>query len=79
MNKILNRINTETYNVRNKISLGMTSNEVIQLMGLPNSTSNCAEGLFYNYGKVWVVFKEKIAYTLLDHSSYRGPCYISSY
>jgi hypothetical protein len=79
LDKILNRINTQTSSVMRKVYIGMTPNEVKQLMGQPNATSDCAEGLFYNYGRVWVVFKDNITYKLLNHTEYKGPCYIGSY
>ena len=79
LDKILNRINTQTNNVQRVVYQGMTPSEVRQVMGNPNSTDSCLEIQYFNYGKYWVVFKSGVVYKLTSINQYKGACHPDSY
>lgn len=79
LDRILNRINSETNDVQRLVYQGMTYGDVKKVMGSPNSTESCLERTYYNYGRKWVVFKSGIVYTLKDVNDYKGACHPDSY
>ena len=79
LDKILNRINTQTNKVERVVYQGMTPSEVKQIMGTPNTTDSCLKIKYFNYGKYWVVFKSGIVYRLTSINNYKGACHPNSY
>jgi len=54
------------------IELGMTINEVIDLIGKPRAQSSAGNVIGYNYGNAWIVFQHGIVNCIVkcDHYSY---------
>lgn len=50
----------------------MTPDEVIRVCGQPRSTSEFMNTLSYNYGNVWLIFKDNILCKGISHNNYKG-------
>ena len=53
---------------------GMSYKDMIQVVGAPAQRAGCAEKVFYNYGNVWVYFKDGKLVGYLGMDDWKGPC-----
>jgi hypothetical protein len=77
--KIQSKISTITADIMKYTDKGMTRKEVISLVGNPRSTG--CNGNAYNYGYVWVVFRNEIAACFIYYDCFgtKGRCNCSYY
>ncbi len=70
--RIENIIQKTTNTAISNARIGMTPDEVIQVCGQPRSTSEFMNTLSYNYGNVWLIFKDNILCKGISHNNYKG-------
>ena len=78
LQKIKYEISTKTQLATDKIEIGMIPNEVISLIGEPRSKDECSNHVYYNYGKVWVIFESGVVSCLI-RAEYFYKCAGRSY
>lgn len=61
----------------NSLVTGMTYNDVKRIAGTPRSITDCSNTTYYNYGRVWVIFRDGITTGWVHTADWSGPC--SSY
>jgi len=67
-------ISQKTTTARDKISVGMTIDEVIDVAGQPRATMACERPDFLNYGEVWVMLRNGIVTGMVSIDDWKGPC-----
>jgi hypothetical protein len=78
LEKIKFEIKTKTKLAVDNVELGMTPNEVIKVSGKYRAKDDCSDLLYYNYGKVWVMFRSNIVVSVFEAKYYKGACFASS-
>lgn len=58
-----------------QIESGMTTRDVITILGKPRAVGKCSSSLFYNYGKLWIYFEDHVATGYIEVKDYSGPCF----
>jgi len=74
LEKIIYFITSKTRLAQEKISAGMTIDEVIDVAGQPRATMTCDRPDFLNYGRVWVMLRNGVVIDLVPIEDWRGPC-----
>jgi chromosome segregation ATPase len=74
LQRIENKIRNLTISVTDKIRTGMTKREVVDLMGEPRGSDECANYYAYNYGRVWVLFRNNIVQHAVYNRHFEGSC-----
>ncbi len=75
LEKIIYFITSKTRLAQEKISAGMTIDEVIDVAGQPRATMTCERPDFLNYGRVWVMLRNGVVTDLVPIEDWRGPCF----
>ncbi|MFO7559955.1 MAG: hypothetical protein R6X10_14060 [Desulfobacterales bacterium] len=68
-------ITSKTKLVSDKITTGMTIDEVISFAGQPRSTATCEKPDFLNYGNIWIWINNGIVIGKIPVEKWSGPCY----
>lgn len=79
LNKIRTTITKRSNNAYNNLVTGMTKRDVTKIAGKPRSTSHCASTEYYNYGRVWVVFRDGVTTGWIHNDKWGEPCSMSVY
>jgi hypothetical protein len=74
LEKIKYFISSKTKSAKDKISVGMTIDEVIDVAGQPRATMACERPDFLNYGEVWVMLRNGIVTGMVSINDWKGPC-----
>ena len=78
-NAILKRINNLSDNATKYVKIGMTIDDVEIVLGKAQRTDRCADTLYYNYGKYWIVFNSGIVTCLKKPGTYGNCCSCNRY
>lgn len=76
---ILKRINNLSDNATKYVKVGMTIDDVEIVLGKPQRTDRCADVLYYNYGKYWIIFNSGVVTCLKKTEAYKRCCNCNSY
>lgn len=74
LERIKNTINSKAQEVAEKIEIGMSTDDVIKLVGQPRKKDDCLSVLTYNYGKSWIIFKSGIVTRIVPADEFSGVC-----
>ena len=69
---ILSIMKAKSKSVRRYISKGMTSEEVLSLIGKPRSKVGCCGRECWNYGDVWIRFNDNLVDCAIASHSYEN-------
>ncbi|MFH2065982.1 MAG: hypothetical protein ABIK15_12350 [Pseudomonadota bacterium] len=62
-----------------KITTGMTIDEVITIAGQPRASATCEKPDFLNYGNIWIWLNNGIVIGKIPMEKWSGPCYRYSF
>ena len=74
LSRIRNTITKTTNKAYNNLVTGMTQQDVLKIAGKPRSTSDCSNRDYYNYGRVWVIFRDGVTTGWVHSGNWEGPC-----
>lgn len=74
LEKIKYFITSKTRLAEEKIAVGMTIDEVIDVAGQPRATMACERPDFLNYGRIWVMLRNGVVTNLVPVEDWQGPC-----
>ncbi|MDD2367640.1 MAG: hypothetical protein PHN84_15940 [Desulfuromonadaceae bacterium] len=74
LEQIKNTINSKAQEVADNIEIGMSTEDVIKLVGQPRKNDKCLSKLYYNYGKSWIIFESGIVRCIVPSDQFRGKC-----
>ena len=74
LEQIKNTINSKAQEVAVKIEVGMSTEDVIKLVGQPRKKDDCLSKLYYNYGKSWIIFESGIVRCIVPSDKFGGKC-----
>jgi len=74
LEKIKYFISSKTKSAKDKILVGMTIDEVIDVVGQPRATMACERPDFLNYGEIWVMLRNGIVTGMVSINDWKGPC-----
>ena len=72
--RIRRGINSKTSQATSKDLTGMTTEDVVRILGKPRVSDSCAGMAHYNYGKVWLFFVSDVFRCYISSKDYRGRC-----